>query len=67
MISAVNVFELEHTNSGLHRGEMGNRDRTSSISAKYRTSMNRTYVDALERVLSAITKIQVMQYTTNDC
>lgn len=67
MAMPVNIFsELEHIYVGLHRGGMGSEDYTSDVLARNCTSMNGTFADIFDRVLSTITKVRDTQQTINE-
>lgn len=54
---AVKYSELEGRNARLHRGRIGGRDHISGVLAGNCTFTNVTFVDTLDKVLSAITNI----------
>lgn len=55
------LADLECMSEGLYRGSMGSGDGTTGVSAIDHTLTSRTYTDALNRVFSAITKINDAQ------
>lgn len=65
----VKLADLKHINEGLHKGRVGSRNCATGAMVIDCTSINKTYADALNRVLSTITKIcdAQKQYVSANC
>lgn len=57
-MAIIKLAELEHTNSGLHKGRMGGGDHSFGMLLRNCITMNWNYADTFDRVFFAITKFR---------